>query len=161
MMPTAEDFRVTLRAGCKGLNTHPKPLSRSILINFIARVGGYPSQNHSDADVLRRYEIRTGGCDPTGASGEARRFVQRSATSFPVADGDDHAPRHSDVKAWFVGLLAASTSDNAPLCRSAPPNTQPALPIQRDPSEHCLCTGMRKQARDDAMCRASKLAPRL
>jgi hypothetical protein len=37
MMPTGEDFRVTLRAGSKGLNTHPKPLSRSIAVNFIAK----------------------------------------------------------------------------------------------------------------------------
>ena len=41
---------------------------------------------------------------------------------------------------WFVGLLAASTSDKAPPCRSAPPNTQPPLRIQRDPSDHRLRT---------------------
>src|ERR1700720_1312617 len=79
-----------------------------------------------DADVLRRDEIRDerGGCDPIGASEEAGRFAHDPLQAAALLMGDDDA-EGADVRACFVGLVGTSTSDKAPPCRSAPPNTQP------------------------------------
>ena len=92
-MPTAEDFRVTpSRSDARGLNTHPKPLSRSILVNFIAQVGGYPGQNHRMpmCCAVMRSEMSAGDAilqEPPKKQGASLTIL----TSFPLADGDYHA----------------------------------------------------------------------
>ena len=89
MIPTAEEFQVTLRAWMQGAE-HASETTVEINSGQLHReVGGYPSQNHSDADVLRRDEIRNerGRCDPTGAFEEAGRFAHDPLQATPLLMG--------------------------------------------------------------------------
>jgi hypothetical protein len=88
MTPTAQDFRVTLRAWMQGAE-HASENTVEIDSGQLHReVGGYPGQN-PDEDVLRCDEIRNerGGCDPTGASEEAGRFAHDPLPASPLLMG--------------------------------------------------------------------------
>jgi len=89
-MPTAEDFRLTLRAR---MQEAEQDIQNHCRDQFWAAsspwFGGYPGQNHRMPDVLRRDEIRNDrrGCDPTGASEEAGRFAHDPLQASPLLMG--------------------------------------------------------------------------
>ena len=124
MMPTAMEFRVTLRARMQGAEHASKTTVEINSGQLHREVGGYPGQNHRMpmCCAVMRSEM-SAGMRSYRSLRRSRALRSRSATSFPVADGDDHAerPRCQGMVCW---LVAASTPDKAPPRRSAPPNTQ-------------------------------------
>jgi hypothetical protein len=89
MVPTAHNFRVTLRARMQGAE-HTSENTVEVNSGRLHReVGGYPAQKPSDAGMLRGDEIRNerGGCDPTGASKEAGRFAYDPLQASPLLMG--------------------------------------------------------------------------
>jgi len=92
MMPTAEDFRVTLRARMQGAEHASKTTVEINSGQLHREVGGYPGQNHRMpmCCAVMRSEMSAGDAilhEPP----KKQALRSRSATSFPVADGDDHA----------------------------------------------------------------------
>ena len=89
MMPTAEDFRVTLRARMQGAEQTSKTTVEINSGQLSSRGRRISGPKPSDADVLRRDEIRNerGGCDPTGASEEAGRFAHDPLQASPLLMG--------------------------------------------------------------------------
>jgi hypothetical protein len=87
-MPTAEDFRVTLRARMQGAEHASKTTVEINSGQLHREVGGYPGQNHRMpmcCAVMIRNERR--GCDPTGASEEAGRFAHDPLQASPSLMG--------------------------------------------------------------------------
>jgi 5-methylcytosine-specific restriction protein A len=106
MMPTAADFRVTLRARMQGAEHASKTTVEINSGQLHREVGGYPGQNHRMpmCCAMMRSEMSAGDGSYRSLR-RSRALRSRSATSYPVADGDDHAEGAQMLGHWFVGLV--------------------------------------------------------
>ena len=84
MIPTAEEFQVTLRAWMQGAE-HASETTVEINSGQLHReVGGYPGQNHRMPMCCAAIRNERGGCDPTGASEETGRFAHDPLQASPL-----------------------------------------------------------------------------
>ena len=88
-MPTAKEFRVTLRARMQGAEHASKTTVEINSGQLHREVGGYPGQNHRMpmCCAVMRSEMSAGDAIPTGASEEAGRFARDPLQTSPLVMG--------------------------------------------------------------------------